>query len=86
MDSVSIPAQPAQFGTISRASNHLWTPEPTQDRIYKPNTNTSKPLAGVTANITEVYIHEAMHLRPCIIIQWPESIQDTIKRESSTKE
>jgi hypothetical protein len=30
--------EPTQVGSIERASPYLWTPEPTQGRIYEPNT------------------------------------------------
>lgn len=36
--SLHLQVKPVQMGPIVRPSPYLWTPEPTQDRVYKPST------------------------------------------------
>jgi hypothetical protein len=45
------------LGSVQRASPYLQTPEPTQDRTYKPNTSSAEELKQTLENST--------HIRPC---------------------
>jgi hypothetical protein len=49
--------KPTPLGSIHGASPYFHTPEPTEDRTYKPNTS---PAAEVKTNIRKLHTYEAL--------------------------
>lgn len=69
-----------------RASPYLWTPAPTQDRIYKPNTTQTVSERRQTLKaLKKLHAHEAQHIWPCItsqpvVIPYVKGISEKFRR------